>query len=343
MAALVAVASSGGASRTLAGDTTRSQLVLSIPGSRYLHAAAQNGPYFAVVTKSVHIADLRTGKWIRVATARTSYDHHPAAVAGSTVIWLEEVGGMSRKARLHAATPGRRKRLARWFEPATEFADGPFGGVAASGRNLVYSLLLARYDDADACIDDGKCRAHVRGGGTMLLSPRSLTERRILSPARSVAVDGDRVAAAIVRPGSLYTGRAQIVVLNLVTGALRFVGATTFDDQLALDRNLVVGTRLRVGTTVRTFVDVWDIALRRTRVKTYRFRGHASVTVAAPHLLVLDANNLFAVDLRNDRRSVISRSRSFDTFGPWVWRKRVYWVERFDDFSELRSAPLPSS
>ena len=136
--------------------------------------------------------------------------------------------GMSRKARLHAATPGRRKRLARWFEPAVEFADGPFGGVAASGRNLVYSLILARYDDPDACIDKGACRAHVRGGGTMLLAPGSLKERRILSPASAVAVDGDLVAAAIVRPGSLYTGRAQIVVLNLATGALRFVGCTDF-------------------------------------------------------------------------------------------------------------------
>jgi hypothetical protein len=293
------------------------------------------------VTKSVRVADLRTGRWTRVATARTDHDH-PAAVARSTVIWLEEVGGMSRKARLHAASLGRRKRLARWFEPAVEFAGGPFGGVAASGRHLVYSLVLARYDDPNACIDTGMCRAHVRGGGTTLVSPGSLTERRILSPARAVAVDGDRVAAAIVRPGSLYTGKAQIVVLDLATDARRFVGAPTVAHQLALDRNLVVGAVQRIGTTVRTLVHVWDLGLRRARMKTFRFRGLFSVAVAAPHLLALHANNLVAVDLRNGRRSIISGPESFDTLGPWVWRKRVYWVERFEDHAELRSAPLPS-
>jgi hypothetical protein len=343
IAALVVVACSGGAGQARTSDSTRSWLVLRLPGIPYLTAAAQNGPHFAVVAESVRVADLRTGKWIRVASAGAQTDHS-AGVAGATVIWRDDEGGMSRTYRLRAASPSRQRRLARWFGPDAAWAtkDGPFGGVAASGRNLVYSLILARTDDPNACIEKGKCRAYVRGGGTMLMSPGSLTDRRILSPARALAVDGDRVAAAIVRPGSLYTGKAQIVILNLATGERRFVGAPTRDDQLALDGDLLVGLEQHTDNAVYAVVHVWSIRARSAPLKTYRFRGGPSMGVAAPYLLDLDARNLFAIDVRNGRRRVISPVKSFDTLGPWVWRQRVYWVERFRGFSELRSAPLPS-
>jgi hypothetical protein len=180
----------------------------------------------------------------------------------------------------------------------------------------------------------------VRGGGTILVSPQSLATRRILPPARAVAVDGDRVAAAIVRRGALYTGKGQVVVLNLATGARRSVGAPTSSDQLALGRNLVVGITHR---TAQTVVQVWNIRTG-SLTTTFRFRRFTilgSATVSATRLLARDWRAVFAVDLRDGRRRVISRLNGVDAlFGPWVWRQRVYWLEKHDGFSQLRSAPL---
>jgi hypothetical protein len=225
--------------------------------------------------------------------------------------------------------------------PAYEWTpDAPFGGVAAAGRHLVYSVFFARYGDPDGCIDAGACRAYLRGGGTFLVSPRSLTTRRILPPARAVAVDRDRVAAAVVRGGALYTGKAQIVVLDLATGARRSVGAPTSSDQLALGGNLVVGI---THQTAQTVVRLWNIRTG-SLVKTLRFRlfGSGSATVFGARLLALDSHAVFAVDLSTGRRRVISGVNGVDTypFGPWVWRQRVYWLERYNGFSQLRSASL---
>ena len=308
-------------------------------------AAAQNGPFSALIPQAatpqpVLVIDLRTRHRIRVARTHTGWG--PAAVAGSTVIWLEEVGGNEQVFTLRAAAPSRRKRLARWMPASQWTPDAPFGGVAASGMHIVYSLFFPRYVDPDACIDRGACRAYVRGGGTMLVSPQSLATSRILPPARAVAVDGNRVAAAVVRRGALYTGKGQIVVLNLASGARRSVGAPTSADQLALGRNLVVGITHRMTQTV---VQVWNIR-SGSLVKTFRFRLFTilgSATVVGRRLLALDAHAVFAVDLRSGRRRVISRVNAVDAvpFGTWVWRQRVYWLEKHDGFSELRSAPLP--
>ena len=309
-------------------------------------AAAQNGPFVALVPeaatpKPVLVVDLRTGRRIRLARTRAEYEQ-PAAVAGSTVIWLEDVGANEQTLTLRAAAPRHGRRLARWLTPAYQWTpDAPFGGVAAVGRHLVYSLFFARYGDSDACIDTGACRAYVRGGGTFLVSPQSLTTRRILPPARAVAVDRDHVAAAVVRRGALYTGKAQIVVLDLATGARRSVGAPTWSDELGLDRNLVVGITHR---TAQTVVRLWNIRTG-SLVKTLRFRlfGRGPATVFGPRLLAVDSHAVFAVDLRTGRRRVISGVNGVDAypFGPWVWRHRVYWLERYNGFSQLRSAPLP--
>jgi hypothetical protein len=342
--AIVALAAAGftgcaGHGRQSGEARGSSRLVLRLRANPV--AAAQNGPFFAFVPKAatpepVLVVDLRNGHRIRVARTRAEYEW-PAAVAGSTVVWLEDVGANEQTFTLRAAAPSRRRRLARWI-PADQWTpDAPFGGVAAGGKHLVYSLFFARYLDRDACIDTGACRAYVRGGGTMLVSQQSLATRRILPPARAVAVDGDRVAAAVVRRGALYTGKGEIVVLNLATGARRSLGAPTSSDQLALGRNVVVGITHR---TAQTLVHVWKIRTG-SLVKTFRFRRFTilgSATVFAERLLARDTDAVFAVDLRDGRRHVISRLNGVDAFGPWVWRQRVYWLEKSDGSSQLRSA-----
>ena len=346
IAALGAAGVAGCASaarRSTEGPGSR-QVVLRVRANPV--AAAQDGAFFALVPQSaapeaVLVVDLRTGRRIRLARTRSGYVR-PAAIARSTIVWLEDVGGNEQTLTLRAAAPGRSRRLARWMTPAYQWTpDAPFGGVAAAGGHLVYSLFFARYVAPNACIDAGACRAYVRGGGTFLVSPQSLATRRILPPARAVAVAGDRVAAAVVRRGGLYTGKAQIVVLDLATGARRSVGAPTSSDQLALGGNLVVGI---AHGTAETVVRVWNIRTG-SLLKTLRFRlfGTGPPTLVAGRLLTLDSRALFAVDLRTGRRQLISRVNGADAypFGPWVWRQRAYWLEQDNGFSELRSAPLP--
>lgn len=340
---MVAAASLAGCtSHTLhsGGAGGSNPIVLRIRGNPI--AAAQNGPFFAVVQPSaVFVVDLRTGRRMQVARTRAGAER-PAAVAGSSVVWLEDVGGNEQTFTLRAAAPSRRRRLARWLTPADQWTpDAPFGGVGASGGHLVYSLFFPRYRDPNACIDTGACHAHVRGGGTMLVSPTSLATRRILPPARALAVDGDRVVAAIVRRGALYTGKGKIVVLDLATGARQSVGAPTSSDQLALGRTLVVGI---THGTAETLVHVWTIRTG-SPAKTFRFRRFTilgNATVLAGRLLALDSHAVFAVDLKTGRRHVIRRVNASGgtPFGPWVWRQRMYWLERHEGFSQLRSAPL---
>src|SRR5438105_3213702 len=157
-----------------------------------------NGSRLAWIGDRIVVADLASGKRIRLVRGRTDYEE-PVTVAGSTVVWLESVGGNLIMDTLRAASPGHHIRYGRWGDDDYYLGSGPrFGGVAAEGETLVYGLyeLPSLEQKSDRCYSQGVCHWRVTGGGTFLVSPGSLKRRRILPPSSAVAVDRKSVAAA---------------------------------------------------------------------------------------------------------------------------------------------------
>jgi len=312
-------------------------------------AFALAGSRFAWVGDRVTVADLASGKRIKLARSGNENDT-VAAVSGSTVMWLQVTGGNSVVDTLRAAAPGRQKRFGRWGDDDYFLGSGPrLGGLASDGKTLAYAIyrLTSLEQKSDACYERGICHWKVTGGGTFLVSPGSLSQRRIMRPATAVAVEGSIVAAATLKPAARYTGRTQIVLVNLANGSRRSLGTPLPVVQLSLHGDrlaaLITGRR---GPSVR----VWNLRTRElvttrrlsARMKLDHFGlAHGKVvflTFTRRHEVVM------SVDLRTGRREIVAQIRSSPASGPWIWRGRVLWVERPyspHPHALVRSARLP--
>jgi hypothetical protein len=291
-----------------------------------------NGSRIALVGPHVVVADLASGKTTTIA-AGTGNPPAPVAVSASTVLWLDEEGGNEREDTLRVAAPGgRAKRLAQW---TVDNVDVPslgyhLGGLAGTGPRLAYALyvLSAVHRRPGECSgDDPPCRVKVTGGGTFLVTPGSLGVRKVLPPARAVAVDATRVAAAVLQLGAGYSGPAQVVVADLVHGSIRKVGKPAAVRALALagDRvAAVVGAspaRVRVWS-VKTGAPVTTLRLAPSCPLVY---GAVPRLALTPDSAVFScARTIVAFDLRGGRRRVIARG--WVDFGPWIWRRSVVWA-----------------
>jgi hypothetical protein len=312
-----------------------------------------NGARIAWVYPRVVVADLDSGRKTAVA-AGSGNPPVPVAVSGSTVLWLDDEGGNEHVETIWAAAPGRLpKRLAHW---TVDNVDLPslgyqFGGIAGKGRRLAYALYLLSpvSREPGACSGNSKpCRARIAGGGTFLVEPGSLSVRRVLPPARAVAVDGARVAAAVFKPGALYSGRAQVVVEDLADGSVRKIGRPASVQALTLAGEHVAALiganppRLRVWS-LSTGAPLTTLPFPRSCPLVYGAVAHLALT--ADSAVFWCDRKIVAADLRTGRRRVVARG--WLDFGPWVWGRRVVWavVHRTGtpaaSSSLVRSAPLP--
>jgi hypothetical protein len=305
-----------------------------------------NGNRIAWVGARAVVADLDSGR--RIGLGRGGGNPPaPVAVSGTTLLWVDNEGGLSQRNTVFAVSPGRgRRRLARWF-PETEAPLGTFfGGVAGSGTTLVLGLYRLS-GNANACYE-GTCRRRVSGGGTLLVTPGSLAVRRALPPSKAVAASKGSIAAAVLRPGSKYTGKAQIVVANLSTGAKRSIGRPASVLALGLDRMQVaalIGPPEGSPTTLR----VWNLGTGKL-VRSFRVpQVQRAVAIAGSHAVLRLGPTILGLDLRTGHRYVLARyprTGHPTRFGPWVSRARVWWVDSYAESrpqarSILRSAPLP--
>jgi hypothetical protein len=307
---------------------------------------ALNGNRTAWVGTRVVVADLNLRRRVDLGPG-SGNPPAPVAVSGSTVLWLDNEGGNSQKNTVFVVSPGRmRRRLARWF-PETEAPLGTFfGGVAGRGTTLVLGLYELA-GNAQACYQ-GTCRRRVSGGGTLLVTPGSLAVRLALPPSRAVAASNGSIAAAVLRLGSRYTGKAQIVVANLSNGAERSIGRLASVLALGLDRVHVaalIGPYEGSPTTLR----VWSVTTGKL-VRSFRVpQVERAVGIAGSQAVLRLGPTIFTLDTRNGHRHVIARypPTGYPTrYGPWVSRGRVWWVDSYDQGrpaarSVIRSAPLP--
>ena len=273
------------------------------------------------------------------------------AVSGSTVLWLDRQGANSEVDTLWVASPeAGRKRLASWFpdKDSASLLGTFFGGVDARGKALVYAFYeLAPVSRKPNACADTPCRRHVTGGGTFLVTPGSLAVRRILPPARAVAVGGNKVVAAVLARGGAYTGKAQIVVWNLLDGSRRMVGTPAPVQAVAVDGSRVaalVGPEDVAPTALR----LWNLRAG-SPVRTFRVPAvDRSLALAGAHAVLRIGGTILTLNLRSGRRHVVARYRpnEDERYGPWISGRRVLWVEAYNLGETaprllLRSAPLP--
>ena len=198
LALFVSAATLGGAGSS-SGDVGQLRLVGGLVSGFGL-----NGNRIAWVGTRAVVADLDSAR--RVDLGRGGGNSPaPVAVSGSTMLWLDNEGGLSQTNTVFAAAPGRgTRRLARWL-PETEAPLGTFfGGVAGDGQTLVLGVYKLA-GNAEACYQ-GPCRRRVSGGGTLLVTPGSLAVHRVLPPCKAIAASNGSIAAAVVRLRSRYTG-----------------------------------------------------------------------------------------------------------------------------------------
>jgi hypothetical protein len=319
-----------------------------IPGAEMATGFAMNGRSIAWVNPDAVVADLETGKRkdLGPGSGGSATD---VALAGTTMVWLDLEGGNDRQSTLYAAAPGLgRKRLAQWFPDEYDArVQRSFGGIAGHGESLAYALWEdSPVGNPDACIDDPPCTLRVVGGGTFLVSPESLAVHRVLPPARAVAVDDDKVAAAVFRTGTVDTGVAQIVVRKLSGGFRRKIGQPARVHALALDGNRVAALIGPDRVRAKPFrLRVWNIA-DGSLVRALRVPEGASALSLAGSQAVLLGGEFFTVDIRSGRRHVLSHRNENGRYGPWVSGGRVWWVESYAPGTPrartlLRSARLP--
>ena len=300
-----------------------------------------NRSQFAWVGGRVVVADLASGKRTPLARGRTDHET-PAGVAGSTVVWLETVGGNDVIDTLRAASPGHHVRFGRWGDDDYYLGSGPlFGGVAADGSRLVYGLyaLTSLERKSDRCYSQGVCHWRVTGGGTFLVSPGSLERRRILPPSTAVAVEGETVAAATLTRGKRYRGTGQILALNLADGSQRRIGKPLNVTQLVLhgDRLAAISAHGLGAPTVHVLSLETGAEIRTLRLPPTTKLSHFAW--AHRRLVFQSSSSIMAIDLRSGRRQVVARIDSNSSYGPWVWRGRALWVEQDRD-TLLKSVPL---
>jgi hypothetical protein len=298
-----------------------------------------------VGTRAV-VADLDTGRRVDLGRAGGN-PPAPVAVSGSTVLWLDSEGGLSRSNTVFAVSPGRgARRLARWL-PETEAPLGTFFGGVAAGRKTLVLGLYRLAGNADACYQ-GPCRRLVSGGGTLLVAPGSLAVRRALPPSKAVAADNDSIAAAVLHLGSKYTGKAQIVVENLSSGSRRSIGRLASVLALGLDRVHVaalIGPADGSPTTLR----VWNLSTAELVRSFHVPRVERAVAITGSQVVLRLGPTIFVLDMRTGHRHVIASypQTGYPTrYGPWLSRGRVWWVDSYDQGrpqarSILRSEPLP--
>jgi len=291
------------------------------------------------------VADLDSGRRVSVAKGGGE-SRMDMALAGSTVLWLDISGGNVREDALITASPGgHRKVLAKWYEETS--ASAPigtlFGGVAGKGGMLAFGLyrLSPQGRNADACYDK-PCRRHVSGGGTFTVTPGSLTLHRVLPPAQAVAAGDHLLAAAVLRKGALYSGKAQLVVKDLWTGRRRAIGARASIQAVALDRNRV-GALIQGEDGFVHLLRVWDVTTGKL-VRSVHVDRPRPVLSLSGSIAVLGSGPFFTVNVRTGRRHAFVGGG----YGPWVTRGRLLWVETRDDGeptarSVIRSAPLPGA
>jgi hypothetical protein len=333
-------------------DKTRNAPLRVIGGS--MSGFALNGRSVAWEGASqVVVADVDSGR--RVALAK-GHGNSPVAMAlsGSTVLWFDITGGLARLDTLKAASPGgRRKILANWFEDtqASVPVGRLFGGVTGKGRTLAFAVyrLSPPGGDPAACYER-PCPRRVTGGGTFTVTPGSLALRRVLPPAQAVAASQRTIAAAVLRTGARYTGRAQLVVKDLASGARRSFGAPASILAVGLDGNRVA-TLIGPENGSPRLLRVWNVVTGRF-VRSFQVPDVDRVVVmAGPHAVLRLRGTIFTLDTRTSRRRVISsyRLKGYPTkYGPWVSGGRVWWVESYDQGlpkarSVIRSAPLPGA
>ena len=329
------------------GGSTTKAIHDRIPGAESATGFGMNGRSIAWVGPDAVVVDLDTGKRWNLGPG-TGGPAREVALSRTTVLWLNLEGGNARQYTLYAASPAtRRKRLAQWFDYGNESLRTSFGGMAGHGRLLTFTLWQDLPDgDPDACIDDPPCTLRVVGGGTFLVSPGSLSVRRVLPPARAVALDEDKVAAAVLRRGAVDTGTAQIVVRKLSGGSRQMIGKPARVRALALEGNRVAALIARDNHRAPSELRVWDIADGQLVRALHVPEVYPVLSLAGSQAVLRLGGEIFTVDLRSGRRRVISRRRKNETarHGPWVSGGRVWWVEIHGltprSRALLRSAPL---
>jgi hypothetical protein len=312
---------------------------------------ALNGRRIAWEGGNVFVADLDSDR--RVAVAKGDGNAPVAmALSGSTVLWFDITGGNLRKDTLLTASPGKpRKTLDSWFEDteASVPVGKLFGGVTGTGRTLAFALytLSPPGGDPQVCYER-PCRRRVSGGGTFIVTSGSLVLQRALPPAQAVAATDQALAAAVLRKGAVYTGRAQLVVKDLSSGNRRAIGAPASILAVGLDRGHVaalIGPQEGSPRVLR----VWNIRTGKLVRGFHVPEIERVVAMAGSRAVLRFGATIFTLDIRTGRRRVISRypRTGYPTrYGPWVSRGRVWWVDSYDQGvpkarSLIRSAPLP--
>lgn len=291
----------------------------------------------------VFVADLDSGKRRAVAEGKGEY-LVPMALSGSSVVWFDVAGGNVREDTLFMASPGgHRKVLAEWYEDTSASAPiGPlFGGVAGQGRMLAFALykLSPPGGNLNACYEK-PCRRRVAGGGVFRITPGSLAVRRVLPPAQAIAATDRAIAAAVVRPGRIYTGKAQIVVKDLSNGTRRSIGEPASVLALGLD-HAHVAALIGAERGSPRLLRIWNVATRRL-VRSFRVPEVERVVIlAGSHAVLRLGRTILTLNLRTGRQHVLAEG-----YGPWVSDRRALWVESYDQGSPkarwaIRSAPLP--
>ncbi|HET7856860.1 MAG TPA: hypothetical protein VFL41_10430 [Gaiellaceae bacterium] len=294
----------------------------------------------------VVVADLDSGR--RVAVAKGAGNSPVAmALSGSTVLWFDITGGNVREDTLVTASPGRRRKiLANWYEDTEASAPvGPlFGGVTGKGRTLAFALYrLSPPGGNPAACYERPCPRRVSGGGTFTVTPGSLALHRVLPPAQAVAATDHALAAAVLRKGAVYTGKAQLVVKDLSNGTRRAIGAPASILAVGLDRNRVaalIGSEHGYASLLR----VWNVATGRL-VRSFHVEEVRPVLVlAGSHAVLTYGGSFFTLNIRTGHRRLFTPE--YVHYGPWVTGGRLLWVETRDEGtptgrSLIRSAPLP--
>jgi len=296
-------------------------------------------------------ADLESGRRFSVARGAGGNSPVPMALSGSTVLWLDTTGGLGQEVTLFTASPRMaRTRLARWYPDTSASAPigSLFGGVAGHGRTLAFALykLAPPRGNPEACYER-PCRRRVAGGGVFRITPGSLAVRRVLPPAQAIAATDQAIAAAVLHPRSVYTGKAQVVVRDIRNGARRSIGQPASVLALGLDRTHVaalIGPESGSPRRLRLWSTATGSLVRSFRVP----QVERAVVLSGSHAVLRLGGTIFTLNIRSGQRHVLSRYRPKESsrYGPWVADGRVLWIESYDQGSPtarslIRSAPLP--